>query len=112
MSTHSVTIIAITAVLPHGNAERLEIVPIGGWQAVVKKGEFKVGDPTIYIEPDYTVPTARPEFAFLAKAGRERHRLKAVRLRGILSYGLLIWTGDHGVRNIRQVGAWLTLHRR
>ena len=90
MSTHSVAIIAITAVLPHGNAERLEIVPIGGWQAVVKKGEFKVGDPAIYIEPDYTVPTARPEFAFLAKAGRERHRLKAVRLRGILSYGLLI----------------------
>lgn len=90
MSTHSVNIIEIENVLPHGNAERLEIVPVGGWQAVVKKGQFAKGDRAVYIEPDYTVPTDRPEFAFLAKEGRDRHRLKAVRLRGVLSYGLLI----------------------
>ena len=90
MSTHKVDVIEINDVRPHDNAERLEIVPVGGWQAVVKKGAFKPGDMAVYIEPDYTVPTARPEFAFLAKDGRDRHRLKAVRLRGVLSYGLLI----------------------
>lgn len=90
MSTHSVNVIEITEVRPHSNAERLEIVPVGGWQAVVKKGQFKPGDKAVYIEPDYTVPTAREEFAFLAKEGRDRHRLKAVRLRGVLSFGLLI----------------------
>jgi len=90
MSTHAVNIIVIEDVRPHPNADRLEIVPVGGWQAVTKKGQFKVGDRAIYVEPDYTVPTAREEFAFLAKPGRERHRLKAVRLRGELSYGLLI----------------------
>ena len=90
MSTHSVNIIEISEVNPHSNADRLEIVPVEGWQAVVKKGDFKPGDKAIYIEPDYTVPTSRPEFSFLAKTGRERHRLKAVRLRGELSYGLLI----------------------
>lgn len=90
MSTHSVNIIQIETVIPHENAERLEIVPVNGWQAVVKKGQFAPGDKAIYIEPDYTVPTARPEFSFLAKEGRERHRLKAVRLRGALSFGLLI----------------------
>ena len=90
MSTHSVNIIEIAEVRPHDNAERLEIVPVNGWQAVVKKGAFKPGDRAIYIEPDYTVPTERPEFAFLAKDGKGRHRLKAVRLRGVLSYGLLI----------------------
>lgn len=94
MSTHSVNIIEIEEVRPHGNAERLEIIPVGGWQAVVKKGQFKPGDRAVYIEPDYTVPTDRPEFAFLAKQGRERHRLKAVRLRGELSYGLLIPVPD------------------
>lgn len=94
MSTHSVNVIAIEKVLPHGNAERLEIVPVNGWQAVVKKGQFKPGDAAIYIEPDYTVPTARPEFEFLAREGRDRHRLKAVRLRGALSYGLLIPVPD------------------
>lgn len=90
MSTHSVNIIEIEAVNQHPNAERLEIVPVGGWQAVVKKGQFKPGDRAVYVEPDYTVPTSREEFAFLARPGRERHRLKAVRLRGELSYGLLI----------------------
>lgn len=94
LSTHSVNIIEITEVRPHDNAERLEIVPVGGWQAVVKKGQFKPGDRAIYIEPDYMVPTALPEFSFLHKPERDRHRLKAVRLRGTLSYGLLIPVPD------------------
>ncbi len=90
MSTHAVNVIEIGTVLPHPNAERLEIVPVGGWQAVVKKGQFAPGDRAVYIEPDYMVPTAHPDFAFLAREGREKHRLKAVRLRGELSFGLLI----------------------
>ncbi len=90
MSTHAVNIIEVAEVRPHPNAERLEIIPVGGWQAVVKKGQFAPGQRAVYIEPDYTVPTDRPEFSFLAKLGRDRHRLKAVRLRGELSYGLLI----------------------
>lgn len=90
MSTHSVNVVEIGEVRPHENAERLEIVPVCGWQAVVKKGQFSPGDRAVYIEPDYTVPTSRPEFSFLAKDGKERHRLKAVRLRGALSFGLLI----------------------
>jgi RNA ligase (TIGR02306 family) len=94
LSTHSVNVIEITEVRAHENAERLEIVPVGGWQAVVKKGQFKPGDRAVYIQPDYTVPTAAPEFSFLAKEGKERHRLKAVRLRGVLSYGLLIPVPD------------------
>lgn len=94
MSSHAVNVVEITAILPHANAERLEIVPVNGWQAVVKKGQFSVGDRAVYIEPDYTVPTNRPEFSFLAKEGRDRHRLKAVRLRGVLSYGLLIPVPD------------------
>lgn len=90
MSTHAVNIITVDQLLPHSNADKLEIVPIGSWQAVARKGQFKVGDRAIFIEPDYTVPTTRPEFAFLAKPDKDRHRLKAVRLRGALSYGLLI----------------------
>lgn len=94
MSIHSVNVVEIGEVRQHGNAERLEIIPVGGWQAVVKKGQFKPGDRAIYIEPDYSVPTSRPEFSFLAKPGKDRHRLKAVRLRGELSYGLLIPVPD------------------
>lgn len=90
MSVHAVKVVQIEEVRPHANADRLELVTIGGWQAVIRKGDFKTGDLAIYIEPDYMVPTDRPEFAFLAKEGRTQHRLKAIRLRGEMSYGLLI----------------------
>lgn len=103
MSTHSVNIIEIERILPHANAERLEIIPVNGWQAVVKKGQFAPGDRAIYIEPDYTVPTAREEFSFLAKEGRDRHRLKAIRLRSALSFGLLIPVPDELAG--REIGA-------
>jgi RNA ligase (TIGR02306 family) len=94
MSEHAVRIIEIGEVRPHENADRLGIVPVGGWSCVVAKEQFKAGDRAIYIEPDYVVPTERPEFAFLAKDGRCEHRLKAIRLRGVISFGLLIPVPD------------------
>ena len=97
MSTHSVNIIEIGEVLPHDNAERLEIVPVGGWRAVVKKGQFTRGDRAVYIEPDYTVPTTHPDFAFLAREGRDRHRFKAVRLRGVRGMMWSAWRGRSGI---------------
>ena len=90
MSTHSVDIIEIAEVLPHPNADRMELVKIGGWTACVGKEQFKVGDRAVYIQPDYIVPTDRDEFAFLAKEGRNEHRIRTVRLRGVVSFGLLI----------------------
>ncbi len=59
---------------------------------MVGKGQFAAGSRAVYIEPDYVVPLSRSEFAFLLK-GREdktEHRMRAVRLRGQLSFGLLI----------------------
>lgn len=92
MSEHAVKVITIREVRPHDNADKLEIVPIGGWQAVVRKGDFKPGDLAIYVEPDYVVPLDRPEFKFLDKDGKGKlkHRLRMMRLRGASSYGLLI----------------------
>jgi RNA ligase (TIGR02306 family) len=90
MSTHAVSIVEIPEILPHDNADRLGIVHIGGWNCVVAKNQFKAGDRAVYVEPDYVVQTGRPEFAFLAKEGRTEHRMKAIRLRGQLSFGLLI----------------------
>lgn len=94
MSTHAVRVVKIDEVLPHDNAENLEIIPIGGWRVVCRKGQFKSGDTAIYIQPDYVVPTNRPEFSFLAKSGKTQHRLKSIRLRGALSFGLLIPVPD------------------
>lgn len=92
MSDHAIEIVEVTAVRPHPNADRLELVPIWGWQAVVRKGEFKPGDRAVYIPPDFLVRTDRPEFEFLGpgKGDPPQARIKACRLRGELSQGLLI----------------------
>jgi RNA ligase (TIGR02306 family) len=92
MSTHRCPIVKIENILPHPNADKLEIISIPGtmWQTIQPIGAFKIGDLGIWIEPDMVVPTTYPEFAWLKKEGEERHRVKAVRLRGEPSYGLLI----------------------
>lgn len=91
MSTHEVKVIRVEEVKKHPNADALEIIPVWGYQAVVRKGQFQVGDLAAFIEPDNTVKLSRPEFQHLDKGkGRERHRLTVVRLRGEPSYGLLI----------------------
>lgn len=91
MSTHSVNIVTIDSVVPHPNADRLEIAHVDGWQCVTGKDQFSPGDKAVFIEPDYVVDTTWPEFQFLDKKGvGGPHRLKAVKLRGVLSYGLLL----------------------
>ena len=56
---------------------------IDGFDVVVKKGEFKVGDLCVYCECDSILPVENPNFAFL-----EGKRIKIKRLRGIYSYGV------------------------
>ena len=90
MSEHSVNVVKITNLRQHPNADALDIINIGQYQAVVRRETFALGDLAVYIEPDYVVPTHREEFAFLARPNKIAHRLKAVRLRGEISHGLLI----------------------
>lgn len=64
MSNHSIKVVRIMDVLPHPNADRLEIIPIGGFQVVAGKGNYKPGDLAIYIPPDSIVPE-RAEYSFV-----------------------------------------------
>lgn len=85
------TIETIAAILPHTNAERLELARVLGWQTVVKKSEFRAGDRAVFIVIDTVLPTA-PWSAFLADklAPEKPIRLKTARLRGEFSQGLLL----------------------
>jgi RNA ligase (TIGR02306 family) len=92
MSTFRVEITRIDEVLPHPNADRLELVRIRGWKAVAAKGIHTAGDAVVYIPEDAIVP--EPVLAALdltgKLAGKEHNRVKAIRLRGELSQGLLM----------------------
>lgn len=95
-----VTIRMVDALRPIPDADMIEIAEVGGWQVVVKKGEFKVGDLGVFYEIDSFLPE-RPEYEFLRKScyrtnydGSKGFRLKTIRLRGQLSQGLLLSIKD------------------
>lgn len=85
-------------------ADSLETAVIGGWKVVVRKDEFAVGDAVIYVEIDAALPTAVPEFAFLASRSEKVvanpknedvavHILRTAKLRGQISQGLILPLG-------------------
>ena len=90
MATFEVTIENII-VHPHPNADRLEYAQVGLYKSVVPKGQYRTGDEVFYI----------PEFAVLPEnlitelglegklAGSSKNRVKPVKLRGLLSQGLV-----------------------
>ena len=90
MSKHAIEIVEIGEVVPHPNADKMEITHIWGWQCCVGKGQFQSGGKAVYVPPDYMVPTSHPSFAFLRKEGRSQERITVRRFRGSLSQGLLI----------------------
>lgn len=97
----SAELVRITRVLPHPNADRLEILrfemaKLGEttYEVVSQKGSLRVGQLAAYFSVDCLLPTNHPDFKFLTDRldgkGKETYRLKAARLRGVFSQGLLI----------------------
>lgn len=93
MSNHPVTVVPVT-LERHPNADTLSIVRIAGFTACVRTADFVGVDRAAYIEPDSLVPVDRPWSAFLAGKAKPiyggRIRITVVKLRGVLSMGLLV----------------------
>lgn len=90
-----VTARTISGLSPITGADQIECATIDGWKVVVKKGEFKVGDPCAFFEIDSFLPASDTRFDFLSKSkrtwrGKEGYRLKTVKLRGQISQGLAL----------------------
>ena len=68
------------------NADSIEKATILGWEVVVKKGEFNIGDKVCYIQIDTVVPPD-PYFEFLKD---RKYRVRTIKLRGQISQGLII----------------------
>lgn len=90
-STHEVCVVPIK-LEPHPNADSLSVVKIHEYQCVVRTEDWKDCQLGAYIPPDSVCPDT-PEFAFLG----ESKRIKTVRLRGIISMGLL-WPAPEGAK--------------
>ena len=86
---------------PHPNADRLELAAIGGFRSVVGKGSYVDGDLAAYIPEGAVCPQWLIEELGLAGklAGSKHDRVKAARLRGILSQGLVYPVKDGCIRD-------------
>lgn len=90
MSTLRVTAEVLT-VHDHPNADALELAQVGLYRAVVAKGAYRTGDAALYIPEQSVLPAGLiEELALTGRlAGGNADRVKAVRLRGELSQGIV-----------------------
>lgn len=85
-------IVRIDQLLPIQGAENIELAHVLGWQCVVKKKEFQIGDSVIYFSIDSVLDPGYKNFQFL-----EGKRLRTRKILGTLSQGLiapLSWITD------------------
>lgn len=95
MDRKLVTVRTVAEIHPIEGADFIEMAVVDGWQCVVKKGEFKVGDKGVYFEIDSFLPAEDERFAFLEKnfitwEGHYGARIRTIRLKKQISQGLLL----------------------
>lgn len=90
MSTLRVTAEVLT-IHEHPNADALELAQVGLYRAVVAKGAYRTGERAVYIPEQSVLPAELIEELGLTGrlAGSKSDRVRAVRLRGELSQGIV-----------------------
>lgn len=91
MSTFAVKVRKIKAIEPIPNADAIELAVIDDYRSVVRKGDFSEGDLAVYIPEASLVPLPLLQKMGLEGklSGSEKNRVKAIKLRGCLSQGIL-----------------------
>lgn len=104
MSRKLASIVRIKSCDPIPDTERLSVATMEGkgWRVVTGRDEFKLGELAVYLEIDSFVDPTDERYAFLrdrclrkfvSKSGavlREGIRIKSIKLRGVVSQGLLM----------------------
>jgi len=87
---------SIKEILPIEGADRVELAKVLGWQCVVEKGKYTLGEKVIYCEVDSFLPV-KEEFEFLRSSSFRKNtllgegfRVRTITLRGQLSQGLVL----------------------
>lgn len=98
------TIREISDIRPIPGADRIVVAQIDGWECVVQKDEFHVGEHIVYVEVDSVVPE-RPEFEFLRD---RKFRVRTIKLRGQISQGLVLPLSTLPTGTSQELGADVT----
>jgi RNA ligase (TIGR02306 family) len=91
---HRAIVTAIEKIYPHPNPDktRIEVARIGGWEVVVSKDRYKVGDPVVYIPIDAVLPLDLEHLLFPAEAKirPKNGRIRCIKIGGQISQGMVI----------------------
>jgi len=88
-STHKVEVVRLGEVKRHPDADSLEYSNVFGYSVVFKENQYKSGDLVAFVPPDNVMPQT-DEYSWLGPS----RRVKAKKLRGIPSFGLLLKAPD------------------
>ncbi len=96
------TVVRINKIIPHINADNLEIVPLeGDRQTITHKGQFRPGDLGILIEPGCVVPPWEAYSWMWNKrewgVGERQRTITPRRFRGEWSHALLMAPSELGL---------------
>jgi len=71
-------------------ADNIEQVVVGGWNAITKKGEYKIGDIVTVATTDAVIPQKMSDLMGVTSYLRKGQRVRTVKLRGVYSECLII----------------------
>jgi RNA ligase (TIGR02306 family) len=91
-STYKVPITTIVNITKHDKSDFLEFAWVYGFQVIVKKDFYKVGDQVVYVPIDSLLPQWLEDRLFPAdaKIKLNNHRVRQIKIRGYASQGMLI----------------------
>lgn len=111
MSSLIVKVQKINVVRDHPNGDKLSIVEIDGWQIISKRNEYAAGELSVFCPPDSVLPQNVVDTHGVSAYLATGNRVKAVKLRGEKSFGLLLkpdptWKEGQDVASILGITKW------
>ena len=91
-------IVMIESIKPIEGSDNCECAVVGGWNIMVRKNEFKPGDPAVYFEIDSYLDPSNPAFSFMKN---KHYKVKTQRYTfggkgNFISQGLLMSAANFG----------------
>lgn len=83
------TVERVLAAEHHPNADKLDIIKVLGYEAIVGRDQYQAGDLVVFVQPDSILPSDQAWAADLLRY-TSKNRVKAIRLRGSWSMGLVL----------------------
>jgi RNA ligase (TIGR02306 family) len=83
----------VTEIKAIEGADNIELGVVGGWNAIIKKGEYQVGDFVVVATTDAVIPVAISDSIGVTNYLRKGQRVRTVKLRGVYSECLIISLG-------------------